>query len=110
MARFRLLQPYLEEGVPLARIAREQGIVLRTAQRWLRRYRAQGLVGLARQPRIDRGRRAFPPDLVRLIEGLALQAPAQSIAARSRSPRSRAGRFPAMAPSTGSSVASTPGW
>jgi putative transposase len=81
MERYRLLRPHLEEGVPLARLAREQGIVLRTAQRWLRRYRAQGLVGLARQPRPDRGTRAFPPDLVRLIEGLALQVPPQSVAA-----------------------------
>lgn len=67
--------------MPLARIAREQGIVLRTAQRWLRRYRAQGLAGLARLPRPDRGTRTFPPDLVRLIEGLALQVPPQCIAA-----------------------------
>jgi putative transposase len=81
MERFRLLRPHLEGGIPLARVAREQGIVLRTAQRWLRRYRAQGLAGLARQPRSDRGKRIFPPDLVRLIEGLALQLPAQSVAA-----------------------------
>lgn len=67
--------------MPLARIAREHGIVLRTAQRWLRRYREHGLAGLAHQPRVDRGRCAFSPDLVRLIEGLALQIPAQSVAA-----------------------------
>ena len=60
MERFRLLRPHLEDGVPLARVAREQGIVLRTAQRWLRRYRAQGLAGLARQPRADRGHRQLP--------------------------------------------------
>ena len=81
MDRYRLLRPHLEEGVPLARIAREHGVVLRTAQRWLRRYWADGLAGLAHQPRPDRGRRTFPADLVRLIEGLALQVPAQSIAA-----------------------------
>src|SRR5262245_9065828 len=80
MDRYRLLQPHLEEGVPLARVAREQGVVLRTAQRWLRRYRAHGLAGLVRAPRSDRGTRTFPPDLVRLIEGLALQIPAQSVA------------------------------
>jgi putative transposase len=80
LARFRLLRPHLEEGVPLARVARDQGIVLRTAQRWLRRYRAHGLAGLARRSRVDRGTHRFPPDLVRLIEGLALQVPAQSVA------------------------------
>ncbi len=81
MARFRILRPHLEEGVPLTRIAHDQGITPRTAQRWLRRYRAQGMAGLARQPRSDRGRRALPPDLVRLTEGLALRVPVQSIAA-----------------------------
>jgi len=34
-----------------------------------------------RAPRADRGSRRFPTDLVRLIEGLALQLPPQSIAA-----------------------------
>ena len=70
--------------MPLARIAHEHGIVPRTAHRWLRRYRERGLAGLARQPRADRGTRSFPADLIRLIEGLALQAPAQSIAALHR--------------------------
>ena len=67
--------------MPLARIARDHGLLLRTAQRWLRRYRAHGLAGLARVPRANRGSCTFPPDLVRLIEGLALQVPVQSIAA-----------------------------
>jgi putative transposase len=31
--RFELLRPSLEEGVPLARVARERGIPLRTAHR-----------------------------------------------------------------------------
>ncbi len=75
LARYRLLRPHLEEGVLAARVAREQGIVLRTAQRWLRRYREDGVVGLVRRPRADCGTLTFPPDLVRLIEGLALQCP-----------------------------------
>jgi putative transposase len=33
--RFELLRPSLEEGVPLARVARDRGIPLRTAQRWV---------------------------------------------------------------------------
>ena len=36
---------------------------------------------MARQPRADRGCRSFPPDLIHLTEGLALQVPARSIAA-----------------------------
>jgi hypothetical protein len=35
LARFRLLQPCVEEGVPLAQLARQHGVALRTAQRWL---------------------------------------------------------------------------
>ncbi len=81
MARFRLLRPHLEEGVPLARIARDHSVVLRTAQRWLRCYREYGLAGLARRPRPDRGSRSFSTDLVRLVEGLVLQVPPQSVAA-----------------------------
>jgi putative transposase len=73
LARFAVLRPHLEDGVPLTRLARAEGVALRTAQRWLQRYRAQGLAGLARQPRSDRGTTTFPAELVGLIEGLALQ-------------------------------------
>ncbi|MEX2501766.1 MAG: Mu transposase C-terminal domain-containing protein, partial [Trueperaceae bacterium] len=65
----------------LTRLARTEGIALRTAQRWVQRYRAQGLAGLARRPRADRGTRTFPPDLIRLIEGLALRTPRPTVAA-----------------------------
>jgi putative transposase len=79
-ARFALLQPYLESGVPLRQLAHMHGVPLRTLQRWLQHYREHGLAGLARMPRKDRGHRQLPPDLQRLIEGLALQRPAPSIA------------------------------
>ena len=38
MARFAVLQPHLDRNVPLARAARDGGVALRTARRWLRRY------------------------------------------------------------------------
>ncbi len=63
------------------RLAQAEGIALRTAQRWLQRYRAHGLAGLARQPRADRGTTGFPPELIRLIEGLALRTPRPTVAA-----------------------------
>ena len=50
MARFAVLRPHLEDGVPLTRAATEAGVPLRTAQRWLARYRRDGLAGLARHP------------------------------------------------------------
>jgi putative transposase len=67
--------------VPLTRLPETDGIALRTAQRWVQRYRAQGLAGLARRPRADRGATAFPPELIGLIEGLALQRPPPTAAA-----------------------------
>jgi putative transposase len=53
---------------------------LRTARRWLKRYRAHGLAGLARRPRRDRGGHRLPSELVELVEGLALRRPRPSVA------------------------------
>ncbi len=80
MRRWRILRPHVEDGVSLTRVAVDAGVPLRTAQRWLARYRANGLAGLARYPRADRGHRRMPKDLVALIEGLALRRPAPSAA------------------------------
>ena len=80
LARFQAIRPFLEDGVPLARIASEQDIDLRTARRWVRRYRTDGLAGLARKERADKDQRKLPPSLQQLIEGLALQKPRASIA------------------------------
>ena len=55
LARFQVIRPFLEDGVPLTQIAREQGLVLRTARRWVDRYRREGLTGLARKERGDKG-------------------------------------------------------
>lgn len=84
MRRWAVLRPHVEDGVLLAVSAREAGVPLRTAQRWLARYRADGLVGLARTTRADRGRRRVPAELVRLVEGLALTRPRPSVATIAR--------------------------
>ena len=42
MARFAVLRPHLEDGVPLTRAATAAGVPLRTAPRWLARYDAGG--------------------------------------------------------------------
>ena len=82
MERFSLLRPALEDGVPQTEVARLHHLPLRTVQRWTQHYREQGLAGLAKKDRKDRGlRRGMPPELVRLIEGLALQKPKRSAAA-----------------------------
>ena len=79
-----MLQPFLEDGVPLPGLAREHGIPLRTARRWVKQYRSTGLAGLIRAPRSDHGRRRIPPELHDLIEGLTLRRPRPSIAAITR--------------------------
>lgn len=84
MRRWAVLRPHVEDGVLLAVAAREAGVPLRTTQRWLARYRADGLVGLARTTRTDRGRRRVPAELVRLVEGLALSRPRPSVATIAR--------------------------
>ena len=49
---------------------------LRTAQRWVSRYRRFGLAGLSRHVRADQGkRRRVSDELQRLAESLALQQP-----------------------------------
>lgn len=81
LERFRRLQPHLEGGVALDELARMEGIPLRTAQRWVSQYRADGLAGLARKPRRDADHRHLPLPLVQLIEGLVLRRPRIPIAA-----------------------------
>src|SRR5215472_10684392 len=84
-ARFAIIKPFLEDGVPLTQIAEAQRLPLRTARRWVAEYRRCGLAGLIRQTRSDQGkRRGLPTDLPTLIEGLALQKPKRSIAALHR--------------------------
>src|SRR5436305_11662025 len=80
LERFQTVRPFLEEGIPLARVARERGIILRTLQRWVVRYRHEGLAGLARKERSDRGKRQLSDNLRQAIEGLALKKPPLSAA------------------------------
>jgi putative transposase len=78
--RFELLRPFLEEGVPLPRVAGARGLSLRTARRWAAQYRREGLAGLARKGRSDRGKRYLSDTLRQAIEGLALKKPPLSAA------------------------------
>ncbi len=80
LARWRVLQPVIEDGVPLTRAAAAAGVPLRTASRWLTDFREHGLAGLARTPRSDRGQPRTLATVVSLVEGLALHRPAPSIA------------------------------
>ena len=81
MTRFAVLRPHLEEGVPLPNAAGQAGVPVRTAERWLSRYRQGGLAGLARPSRRDAGTRQLSLDLIALVEGMALKRPRSSAAA-----------------------------
>jgi putative transposase len=81
-ARFEILRPALEEGVSQAQIARTHQLSKSAVQRWVARYREQGLAGLATTPRKDKGKsRRLPEQAITLVEGLALQTPPRSAAA-----------------------------
>jgi putative transposase len=76
MARFRIIEPYLTGKCTLGSAAAEAGLTLRTAQRWVERYRNNGLASLSRKERTDQGgRRAISNRMVAIIEGLALEKP-----------------------------------
>lgn len=79
--RYERIRPCLDAGVPATVVAREHGLSARTVERWVARYRRDGLAGLVRTPRADRGQRRFPNDLIGLIEGLALRKPPPTVAA-----------------------------
>jgi len=81
LSRFRLLRPVLEDGASVPAVSAASGIPVPTLRRWLRRYLLHGLTGLHRRTRSDRGQRHLPPQLARLVEGLALQRPRRSVAA-----------------------------
>lgn len=81
MRRFGILRPILEDGVTVRAVAGAAGISPRTLERWLARYRAKGLPGLARKVRDNAGHRRTAPEIVALIEALALRRPKPAIAA-----------------------------
>jgi len=84
LRRWEVVRPHVEDGVPLVRAARDAGVSLRTARRWLSRYREAGVSGLGRRERADRGRHRLPGELVALVEGLALTRPRPSAATITR--------------------------
>lgn len=82
--RWRVIAPAVAQEVSLTAAAAAGGVPVRTAQRWLARYRADGLAGLARASRADEGRRRIRAELVSLIEGLTLTRPRPSLATITR--------------------------
>jgi putative transposase len=82
MERYRMIEPYLDGAQTLATVARDADVTLRTAQRWVERYRRDGLSSLSRKERIDQGsRRVISNRMLEMIEGLALERPRVPITA-----------------------------
>jgi putative transposase len=78
--RYEIVREHVEERIPQTVVAREHGMSLSSVQRWVRQYREDGLCGLARQPRVDRGkRRGMTEEEVKVVEGLALRKPRRSV-------------------------------
>ena len=84
MTRFAFLRRHVEGGVPLSKLALQEGVPIRTARRWLSRYKQLGLIGLTRRTRVDVGTHKMPANLVDLIKSMALGKPRPSIAALHR--------------------------
>ena len=78
--RWRILRLHVEDQIPLAALARETGINLRTMQRWHRLFQEGGITALDPRPRADTGVRRTATDTVAFIERLALTRPRPSLA------------------------------
>ena len=78
--RWRILRLHVEDQIPIATLARDTGIGIRTLQRWNRRYRDDGIAGLEPRPRGDKGTRRTDARTVAFIERLALTRPRPALA------------------------------
>ena len=65
--RLALIHAHLDDGVPMTAAARDAGVPIRTARRWLARFRDAGPAGLTPKPRSDAGARKIARELVELI-------------------------------------------
>lgn len=83
LMRWRILCRHVEDGVPLTTLAALEGIGLRTLQRWHAAHKRDGISGLATANRGTTQRRSNP-ELVALVEGLALLKPRLPVATIAR--------------------------
>ena len=73
--KWKILRLHVEDGIPLASLARETGVGERTLSRWHSLYRTGGISALERAQRADAGVRRTAPELVAFVEHLALTKP-----------------------------------
>lgn len=97
--RWRILRLHVEDQVPLAVLARDAGVALRTLQRWHQLYRDHGSAAFDSHPRADSGTRRTAPETVKFIERLALTRPRPALATLHRLAVNEAERTGRPAPS-----------
>lgn len=97
--RWRILRLHVEDQIPLAALARDTGIGLRTLQRWHQLYRIGGITTLDPHQRSDAGLRRTPPQLVAFIERLALNRPRPALTTLHRLASAEADHHGMSAPS-----------
>lgn len=97
--RWRILRLHVEDQIPIATLACDTGISIRTLQRWNRRYRDDGISGLEPRPRVDKGTRRTDAGTVAFIERLALTRPRPALATLHRLTVADANRRGACPPS-----------
>lgn len=74
LAKFRIIQPYIEDKSTLTQICSNQRLSIKTVSNWVSRYRKHGLAGLARKARSDQGSpRICSAQTKALIEGIHLK-------------------------------------
>lgn len=82
--KWKILRLHVEDGIPLASLARETGVGERTLSRWHSLYRTGGISALERAQRADAGVRRTAPELLAFVEHLALTKPRPTIATLQR--------------------------
>lgn len=97
--RYRQIEPHLVDDVPLTVLARDGTTSERTLQRWLARYRVNGIGGLERSIRNDEGKLRCHDDLVELIRNIASKRPRPPVSAIYRKIKAIATSFQQSAPS-----------
>jgi transposase-like protein len=96
--RWRILRLHVEDEIPLAELARETKVSLRTLERWHRLFQEGGIAALDPRLRVDAGTRRTTAETVAFIERLALTKPRPSLATLHRLAVADARRRNAPAP------------
>jgi len=81
LVKFKIIEPYLNEGESLTSISKQKDIAIRSLHRWVSLYKKYGFDGLKPKSRSDKGcYRKIPIQMVNMIEGLALHKNKKSMA------------------------------